>query len=411
MKTGDGTPATPPATERTGVWGWVVIFVLVAGVAVPIIAGRDISDVEERRAWVYETLVAEADTSQAGLVAWLDERGIPYTRYYLTNRIEVGGSAIARWQIERRSDVAKVLYNPTLRPLETLPAATPATGGPPSELTWGLESIGVPKVWKEFGARGAGVVVGQSDSGVDPIHPALADGYRGTVMGTDDYNWLDPWFDKPQPYDPTGHGTHTLGTAVGDNLVGVAPDAIWLGCINLARAFGNVANYLDCMQFMLAPHPCGGDPLRDWRPDLAADVSNNSWGCTERIEGCDQETLLVTSKRCGRQGSSSLRRSATRDPRADLREQPRGTTPTRSCRLVRWHPTAPSPSSRVGVPTPGRPTGVEGRTSLPPTSRCSRRGRVAGGRNSRVPRWRLHTSRVSWHSCGRRTRRCEATST
>jgi len=255
-------------------------------------AARSIGDVEERRAWVYDTLVAEADTTQADLIRWLDGRGIPYTRYYLVNAIAVHGSVIARWQIERRADVAKVLYDPVLRPLETLPPNEPGNAEAPSAPTWGLDAMGVPRVWKEFGARGAGVVVGQSDSGADATHPALADGYRGAIMGTDDYNWLDSWFGKPQPYDGNGHGTHTLGTAVGNDLVGVAPDATWFGCINLGRAFGNISHYLDCMQFMLAPYPPGGDPFRDGRPDLAADVSNNSWGCTHRVEGCDQETLL-----------------------------------------------------------------------------------------------------------------------
>ena len=34
--------------------------------------------------------------------------------------------------------------------------------------------IGAEKVWDEFGVRGKGIVVGQSDSGVDGNHPAIA---------------------------------------------------------------------------------------------------------------------------------------------------------------------------------------------------------------------------------------------
>jgi subtilisin family serine protease len=44
------------------------------------------------------------------------------------------------------------------------------------------------------------------------------------------------------------------------------------------------------MQFMLAPFPYGGDPLRDGRPERAPHVLTNSWGCT-RIEGCDLRSL------------------------------------------------------------------------------------------------------------------------
>ena len=82
-----------------------------------------------------------------------------------------------------------------------------------------------------------------------------------------------------------GHGTHTLGSILGDS-VGVAPGATWFACANLARNLGNPAFYLDCMQFMLAPFPHGGDPLHDGDPHRAADVLNNSWGCPTNVEGC-----------------------------------------------------------------------------------------------------------------------------
>jgi subtilisin family serine protease len=41
---------------------------------------------------------------------------------------------------------------------------------------------------------------------------------------------------------------------------------------------------------MLAPFPYGGNPFTDGRPDEAADVLTNSWGCVP-IEGCDPDTL------------------------------------------------------------------------------------------------------------------------
>jgi len=48
------------------------------------------------------------------------------------------------------------------------------------------------------------------------------------------------------------------------------------------------------MQFMLAPFPQGGDPLKDGDPKRAADVLNNSWGCPE-LEGCDPNALLYAA--------------------------------------------------------------------------------------------------------------------
>ena len=153
--------------------------------------------------------------------------------------------------------------------------------------------IGADKVWEEFGVRGEGVVVGQSDSGADVYHPVLKENYRGNVGGHD-YNWFDPWNGEPAPYDDGGHGTHTLGTVVGQHGIGIAPGATWFACMNLDRNLGNPALYLDCMQFMLAPFPHGGDPFVDGDPTRAADVLNNSWGCPE-IEGCDPNALLYAA--------------------------------------------------------------------------------------------------------------------
>ena len=150
--------------------------------------------------------------------------------------------------------------------------------------------IGADKVWDEFNVRGEGIVIGQSDSGVDGNHPAIHDQYRGVTEG-DDYNWFDPWDDTTSPNDEGGHGTHTTGTILGADGIGVAPDAQWIGCVNLDRNLANPALYLDCMQFMLAPFPHGGDPLTEGDPTRAAHVLNNSWGCPT-IEGCDPDALL-----------------------------------------------------------------------------------------------------------------------
>jgi subtilisin family serine protease len=132
---------------------------------------------------------------------------------------------------------------------------------------------------------GSGIVIGGSDSGVDGRHPALS----GTFRGGDD-SWYDPWNHTRAPTDRNGHGTHTLGTAVGGHGIGVAPGARWVGCVNLDRDLGNPAHYLDCLQFMLAPFPPGGDPFTDGRPERAPHILTNSWGCPP-IEGCDAGAL------------------------------------------------------------------------------------------------------------------------
>jgi subtilisin family serine protease len=164
-------------------------------------------------------------------------------------------------------------------------------GDAPSSSQWNLTNMGVDQVWREFGARGQGIIVGQSDSGVQWDHPELMDSYLGGEGDHSGY-WLDPWQGTAVPSDANGHGTHTLGSVLG-NSVGVAPDAQWFGCANLVRNLGNPALYLDCMQFMLAPYAQGGDPFVDGRPTQSAHVLNNSWGCPQDYEVCDAGSLLT----------------------------------------------------------------------------------------------------------------------
>jgi subtilisin family serine protease len=245
-------------------------------------AGRDARATE-----VYRRLVAHAEATQAPLRAELDRLRLPYTPYYLVNAIEVSAGPGTRNRLARRDDVDRVLLSQRLRPVPaTGPDAAPPDAAPgAAPPAWNVALIGADRVWSEFGVTGAGIVVGTSDSGVDGGHEALADGFRG---GAD--SWYDPWRGTPAPADRAGHGTHTLATAVGREGIGVAPGAQWTGCVNLDRNLGNPAWYLDCLQFMLAPFPPGGNPFTDGDPRRAPHVLTNSWGCLA-IEGCDAQAL------------------------------------------------------------------------------------------------------------------------
>lgn len=257
---------------------------------------RQIQNIDERRSAAYEELTRFANESQADLQGTFDSLGVDYTPYYLVNAMEVRGGTLVRLFLLARPEVDRVIPSPRLRPAQPVEALVlnnlfdePAPGG----VGWNVSMIGADKVWEEFGVRGEGIVIGQSDSGVDVDHPELKESYRGRTEG-DDYNWFDPWYGGTSPYDDNGHGTHTLGTVLGKNGIGVAPGATWFACANLNRNLGNPALYLDCMQFMLAPFPLGGDPFTEGDPTRAADVLNNSWGCPE-IEGCDPQALIAAA--------------------------------------------------------------------------------------------------------------------
>jgi subtilisin family serine protease len=253
----------------------------------------NIKDRNERLTVAYQRLTRQANQSQAGMRKTFDTFGISYTPYYLVNAMEVQGGTLVRLYLMTRPEVDRVVPSPRLRPA---PAAEVSTGTATfidGATRWNVTMIGADRVWEEFGARGQGIVVGQSDSGADGAHPALRDQYRGKDTGGD-YNWFDPWDASPAPKDVGGHGTHTLGTVLGQNGIGIAPQATWIGCVNLNRNLGNPALYLDCMQFMLAPFPQDGNPFTDGDPTRAAHVLNNSWGCPS-LEGCDPNTLKAAT--------------------------------------------------------------------------------------------------------------------
>ncbi len=239
----------------------------------------------EKKLMLYSSMTSLANNSQKMLREELDKKGIAYTSYYLVNAMEVNAGWFTKNRLSRFDGVERVLDSPRLRPLPQIPETTKGDVLVPQEGTlWNLEMINALKVHTELGITGEGILVGQADSGVDISHPELGNSYRGRG-GSNDYNWLDPWNASVSPVDIGGHGTGTLGVVLGETR-GIAPDSEWIGCVNLARNLGNPALYLDCMQFMFAPYPQGGDPLKHGDPSLGAMIINNSWGCPE-VEGCD----------------------------------------------------------------------------------------------------------------------------
>ena len=253
---------------------------------------KSIQDYATRRQSVYDALVDTAETSQRDLRAQLDRLKLDYTPYYLLNAIEVDGGNLVKIIFRNDPSIDRILDNPQLRPL---PKAALIEEGEisnlPDEPLWNLSMIQSDRVVEELGITGSGIIIGQTDSGVDGRHAELKESYRG-MDSVDDYNWYDPWNNTPFPTDDGGHGTMTLSLILGKNT-GVAPGAKWIGCVNLGRNLGNPASYLDCMQFMLAPFPQDGNPFKDGDPSKGAMIVNNSWGCPN-VEGCDAEIYQPT---------------------------------------------------------------------------------------------------------------------
>jgi len=270
---------------------------------------------------LYAELTATALRTQAPLRAWLDAQGIPYQSFYLINMLEVRGNATIAAALRQRPEVARLVANPTVRQalsVEPVKATgwqtvVSAEAQQTAVLPYGLDYTHALEVWA-LGFRGQGIVVASQDTGVEWDHPALKAKYRGVITSTNSltptithvYNWFDAWgtTGRPQrcstnpqvPCDDGGHGSHTVGTMVGDatnagsSVLGMAPDAKWIACRNMNNGVGTPASYTTCFQFFLAPYPQGGDPAKDGHPELAPNIINNSWGCPPS-EGCDADSL------------------------------------------------------------------------------------------------------------------------
>ncbi len=244
-------------------------------------AAEGIEDWAERGQYVLDSLRATAKRSQASLRAKLDLAGAQYESRYIANALVVEGDLTLAEDILAQPAVAFIEANaavPAPQPVETSPQLDS-----PQALVWNIVQVNANDVWSTFGVTGTGIVVSNIDTGALYTHTALVNQYRGNLGGggfDHNYNWWDPYGDQPNaPYDARNHGSHTIGTMVGDDgssyQIGMAPGAQWIACNGFDRGgFGHTAELLECAEFLLAPWDLNGanpDPAR--RPH----VINNAW--------------------------------------------------------------------------------------------------------------------------------------
>jgi subtilisin family serine protease len=267
---------------------------------------------EAKGAFVFSSLVRHAGVAQAGLVALLGAAHQDFQAFHVVNAIAVRNAAPALVQaIAARPDVARVTRDrdAPLAVLPKRPAPARSEGTPAADrgtIEPNIVATGADRVWSTLSVTGKGVVVAGQDTGVEWAHPALKGHYRGWDGTTADhrFSWHDAVHQNPSnscgsdlgaPCDDFGHGSHTMGTMVGDdgaqNRVGMAPDAKWIACRNMDGGVGKPSTYIECFEWLLAPYPQGGDPRKDGDPKMAPDVVNNSWGCNSS-EGCSGSEIV-----------------------------------------------------------------------------------------------------------------------
>lgn len=244
-------------------------------------AASRIEDWNQRGWAVYRALRQTAAHSQTEVLARATAarsqgKAAEIKSYWIANLVSMSADRATLLELANLPGVLSI--QPALK-LE-LPVVEPEPArAAPLAIEWGINKIRAPEVWSVYGTTGAGVVLANVDTGVQFNHPALVNQYRGNLGGGNfdhNYNWFDPAFGTPSPNDSNGHGTHTMGTSIGDdgggNQIGVAPGAKWIsafGCCPSNEAL------LEAQQFMLAPTDLAGN---NPNPDLRPQVLNQSWG-------------------------------------------------------------------------------------------------------------------------------------
>jgi serine protease AprX len=314
-------------------------FLVLLGDRADLSAANSLATKEEKGRFVFNALRAKAESSQASLLNWLDERKAPYQSFYIVNAVLVTGTEELALEIASRPEVASIVGNPEIqgiRPVEISEEekATINAAAAPEDVEQGINNIRATEVWA-MGFTGQGITVGGQDTGIDWNHPALKNRYRGWdgTNANHDFNWHDSIHadnrncskDSVAPCDDDSHGTHTIGSAVGTdgaaNQIGVAPGAKFIGCRNMNLGDGTPATYLECLEWMLAPYPNGATPAQG-DPSKAPDVTVNSWTCPSS-EGCEPNTLkaaieaqraagIVTVAAAGNSGAAGC--SSVKDP-------------------------------------------------------------------------------------------------
>lgn len=271
---------------------------------------KRIIDKGQKGTFVFQELIKHTKKSQENVITALKEWNVKDIRsFYISNIILTTIPKSKLMDLAKMSNVQQLTpnsdyyYEPTIE--QTLEQIEQRA------IEWGVNKVRAPEVWN-LGYTGQGVVVGGQDTGYEWDHEALKEKYRGWngVNADHDYNWHDAiheFDDKHDtqfnpcglssnfPCDDNNHGTHTMGTIVGDNgmgrQIGVAPDAKWIGCRNMERGWGKLSTYLECFEWFLAPYAYGEDP-EEGNPMMAPHVFANSWGCPPE-EGCDNSNFHI----------------------------------------------------------------------------------------------------------------------
>jgi subtilisin family serine protease len=274
-------------------------FVAVLKQQADVRAADNLNTKEEKGMFVYNSLKAAAEHSQGDVITLLTKSNVTFHPFWVVNCVVITADAKVLEDVANLASVDMIIENAKYVSAKPIKVESKPTDVNAAE--WGITKSKADQVWA-LGVKGAGAVVAGEDTGYEWTHPALKKQYRGWDGATADhnYNWHDAAHsgggkcgaNSKQPCDDQEHGTHTMGTMVGEdgaNQVGMAPAAKWMGCRNMNVGVGTLESYIECFQFFLAPTDLSD---KNANPAKSPHVINNSWGCPTD-EGCNSSNFAT----------------------------------------------------------------------------------------------------------------------
>lgn len=241
---------------------------------------------KNRGEYVMNSLQSAATSAQVGVQEYLKQHNVTYKAFWIDNIIVVESSSKAFFDgLLNFPEIESIKARRTMQLHE--PIKKEGTKVVPMAVGPNIAHVYADDVWG-LGITGTGIVVANIDTGVRYTHQALVGQYRGNLGGGSydhNYNWWDPSNicgspSTTAPCDNNGHGSHTMGTIIGDdathtNQIGMAPGARWIACKGCESNSCSDTALLGCAQFIIAPTTLAGT---NPDPSLRPHVVNNSWG-------------------------------------------------------------------------------------------------------------------------------------
>src|SRR4030042_6264657 len=208
---------------------------------------------------------AIARQSQGSLIDWL--RTLPdqvqyIQSYWRMNCVYVEATVAVIQEIVQRTYVAWLSHNGEVRIIEPISEPAVDTRATP----WGIRKIKADSCWAA-GFTGQGVILGETDTGVDYTHPAIEGKWAG--------DWYDAINGQATPYDDHNHGTHCMGTILGGDGsgpfaedIGVSYEATYVAAKVLNS--GGSGTYQQCL--------AGLQFMADLKDSVDIRAVSNSWG-------------------------------------------------------------------------------------------------------------------------------------